>query len=213
MECDIEVEKKKHRRDFYAKKAKKEGYKSRAAYKLQQIQQKFHLFRKGQIVVDFCGAPGGWSQITKNLVGKSGEVILVDLQKVKLNGIHSIKGDITAQTTLEAIQALLQECLDSPTTEQPKVDIVLADCSPNVSGAWRTDHARQIWLSENALKLALALLTPQGIFVCKVFQGDLFNDFVSTLRQSFLSVRTWKPAASRKESAEIYIISKTLKVK
>ncbi|MFX1511135.1 MAG: RlmE family RNA methyltransferase [Promethearchaeota archaeon] len=207
------MEKKRHRKDFYAKKAKREGYKSRAAFKLQQIHQKFRLFRKGQIVVDLCGAPGGWSQIAKLEVGKSGKVILVDLQKLKLDGIHSIKGDITSQTTLEAIQELLQEWQGLTTIEHLKVDIILADCSPNVSGAWQTDHARQIWLSENALKLALALLSNQGIFVCKVFQGDLLNDFISSLRQSFLSVRAWKPLASRKESSELYLISKTLKIR
>jgi len=158
------------RPDTYYKRAKKEGYRSRAAYKLEQMQRKFKIFQKGQTIVDLCGAPGGWSQIASEEIGDDGRVILVDLESVyDLGKISSIIADITSPNVVKQIHMMI--------TEPKRVDVVLADCSPNVIGQWDTDHARQIWLSENALHIAIQL--EANTFVCKVFQGNSLRKFVN----------------------------------
>ncbi|MFX0090160.1 MAG: SAM-dependent methyltransferase [Candidatus Hodarchaeota archaeon] len=192
--------------DHYTKKAKRDGLKSRAAYKLEQIQKKYRLIRKGDIIVDLCGCPGGWSQIAKREVGKRGLVILVDQKKVKLENILTVEADITEEETCSKIIDAFKEI--KPHARY--VDGVLADCSPNVTGNWSTDHFRQIWLSENALEIAKTLSA--RYFICKVFQGEGLNDFISEVQDAFTKIKRFKPDASRKASAELYIIASCPKV-
>ena len=189
-------EPRKRKPDFYYYKAKEEGYKSRASFKIKQMHEKFHLFKKGQLIIDLCGAPGGWSQVAKEYIGHDGRTIILDLQKVHIDGIESHECDITAETTMPFI---LEQIAPKTT-----VDMVLADCAPKVSGAWATDQARQIFLAENALIIAIKLQA--DIFVTKIFEGRDFNEYRDIARKSYTSVRVYKPKASRKESAETYII-------
>ncbi|MHA2271557.1 MAG: SAM-dependent methyltransferase [Candidatus Hodarchaeales archaeon] len=189
----------KRRPDSYSKRAKKEGYRSRAAYKLIQLQKRFKILRKGQVIVDLCGAPGGWSQIASSEVGDTGKVILVDLEPVfDLDNITCLRADITSPSIVKQIQ----DSLDA----FKRVDIVLADCSPKVIGQWDTDHARQIWLSQNALQIAVQLQAK--IFACKLFQGDLFQQFLVEVKRHYPRTNFHKPQASRKQSAEIYLLAR-----
>lgn len=194
------LRKKETRHDFFYKKAKHERYKSRAVYKLEEIHRTFQIFKRGMKVVDLCAAPGGWSQFVCRKVGSEGRVISVDLQHVSLPDVVSVIGDITKKETIHQIEELLQGDLD----------VLLSDCSPNVSGHWGTDHARQIFLAEKGLEIASRLLSKNGIFICKIFQGDLSKDFIQTVKEKFSNVRTFKPKASRKSSAEMYLIAKGL---
>ncbi|MFX1250231.1 MAG: RlmE family RNA methyltransferase [Promethearchaeota archaeon] len=187
--------------DYYSKKAKREGLKSRAAYKLEQIQRKYRLIQKGDIVIDLCGCPGGWAQIAKRETGKTGLVVLVDLKKVQIKNVLSIVADITKEEIYTEILNSLNEIKQNVRC----VDGVLADCSPNVSGSWTTDHFRQIWLAENALEISKKLSAKY--FICKVFQGEGLDDFITEVRKVFTRVRRYKPDASRKASAEIYLIA------
>jgi len=185
----------KSRKDQYYKKAKREGYRSRASYKLQQIQQRFEVIHKDDVVVDLGAAPGGWLQIIKDL---NATAIGVDLQPIEpIKGITIIKGDITDPATTEKIQNCAR-----------KVDVVISDAAPNLSGVWSVDHARSIELSTSALNIAKQILKPGGAFIVKVFQGDLFDDFLRIVRENFSFVKAFNPKASRKQSAEIYIIGK-----
>ena len=191
----------RRRRDEYRKRAKIEGYRSRAAYKLAQIDSKFKLIRKGETVVDLCAAPGGWSQYASIKVGEKGRVIAVDKMKIKpIEDVANICGDITA---FEEILKTIEEVL-----KDEKADVVLSDCSPSVSGKWSLDHARQIFLAEASRTLVTKILKRGGNFVVKVFQGDLLEEYVTKIKRGFSFVKRLKPKASRKKSAEIYIIAK-----
>ena len=189
------------KRDFYTKKAKREGYRSRAAYKLLQIDKKYKIFQPGQLVIDLCGAPGGFSQIARDRTKETATIFLVDLARIKpIPGITKVlKGDITSQSTILQLQQEVERYL-KPSLEL----VVLADCSPNVSGNWVTDHARQIWLSEVALGIANYFLADK--FLTKVFQGELFKSFINKIRIYYKEVRIYKPSTSRKTSAETYIV-------
>lgn len=181
---------------MYYNKAKQMGYRSRASFKLQYINEKYHIIEKGNAVVDLGAAPGGWLQVAKELSG--GTVIGVDLQKIEpLEGVTTIKGDMTTPRVQEKIFELAE-----------KVDVVICDAAPNLSGNWALDHGRSIELSEVALDVACRLLKPGGNFVVKVFQGDMFNDFLKNVRNRFSSAMAYKSQASRSQSAEIYVIGK-----
>jgi len=189
---------KKRRRDFYYRKAKLEGLRSRAAYKLEQLDKKFKIFKGVKKVLDLCCAPGGWLQYSLSRIGDDGLIIGVDLVEIApLPNVYFIRGDITREETLEKIVKVANG----------KIDLVLSDCSPNVSGIWELDHARQIYLAETSLKIARKVLRKGGKFVVKVFQGDLFNNYLDKVRAFFKMVKVTKPEASRKESAEMYIIA------
>nr|MDO8044280.1 RlmE family RNA methyltransferase [Candidatus Baldrarchaeota archaeon] len=189
---------KKRRRDFYYRKAKLEGLRSRAAYKLEQLDKKFKIFKGVKKVLDLCCAPGGWLQYSLSRIGEDGLIIGVDLVEIApLPNVYFIQGDITREETLEKIVKVANG----------KIDLVLSDCSPNVSGIWELDHARQIYLAETSLKIARKVLRKGGKFVVKVFQGDLFNNYLDKVRAFFKMVKVTKPEASRKESAEMYIIA------
>lgn len=189
----------RRKRDYYYRKAKEEKYRSRAAYKLIQAIKKYNFICPNDVVVDLGSAPGGWLQVARQIVGEKGFVLGVDLREVKpLNyrNVHVIIGDIREEETLRRIEAILPR----------PADVVISDISPNVSGIWELDHIRQIELAEAALKIALAVLKTGGNFFVKVFQGEDFNRYLSEIKKHFTRVEIFKPKASRKESAEIYIL-------
>ncbi len=186
---------KKGRKDYYYKRAKHEGFRSRASYKLLQIQERYRIIREGDVVVDLGAAPGGWLQVIQSL---NATAIAVDRQQVDpLEGVVFIKADITATETAEKIRSVIQE-----------VDVVISDAAPNLSGVWSLDHARSIGLARSALQVAEGVLRPGGNFVVKVFQGDLFDAFLEEVSSFFSFTRAFSPQASRKQSAEIYLIGK-----
>ncbi len=187
----------KSRRDKYYHRAKHEGYRSRAAYKLKQMQDKFNLIKPDSNVIDLGAAPGGWLQIANEY--SSGTIIGVDLLEIEpIHGVQAIKADITLPETTGKIRSLLPDGL---------ADLVMCDASPNLSGNWSYDHARSVDLAAIAMQMALELLDPvDGSFVTKIFQGELYNEYVRKLNNAFRYVRAYNPRASRKESAEIYLI-------
>lgn len=186
-------------RDHYYWKAKEEGYRARSAYKLLQINQRFNLIKRGNSVVDLGAAPGGWLQVAKQISG--GKVVGVDLAKIEpIPGVVTFKADITKESTVD----LIKDALGG------SADVVICDAAPNLSGAWDVDHARSIDLARSALNMAKKMLKPGGNFLAKVFQGDMFNDYLRDVRREFSRVQAHSPQASRKESAEIYIIAKKL---
>jgi 23S rRNA (uridine2552-2'-O)-methyltransferase len=186
-------------KDHYYRKAKEEGYRARSAYKLLQINEKFHLIKKGDSVVDLGAAPGGWLQVAKQLSG--GRIVGVDLEGITpIPGVATFRADITQESTVD----LIKEAIGG------SADVVISDAAPDLSGAWDMDHAISIDLARSALKMAEALLKARGNFLVKVFQGDMFPGFLSEVKRDFSSVQAHSPAASRKESAETYIVAKHL---
>ena len=192
------------KRDYYYKKAKEEKYRSRAAYKLFQVVEKHHFIKKGDVVVDLGAAPGGWVQAARRIVGSKGFVLGVDLRPIEPfpeHNVRTITGDITEQEALQQILEFLPR----------KADAVISDASPNISGIWEVDHARQIDLAQHALEIALETLKPSGNFFVKVFQGDMLNDFINKVKQYFEVVKIIKPKASRAKSSEMFILGLHLK--
>lgn len=192
------------KRDYYYRKAKEEKYRSRAAYKLLQTVEKYHFIKEGDVIVDLGAAPGGWVQAVRKIVGKKGFVLGVDLKPIKPfpePNIRTIMGDITEQETAKKISEMLPR----------ETDAVISDVSPNISGIWELDHARQIECAQKALEIALETLKPSGNFFVKVFQGDMLNDFISKVKQYFEEVKVIKPKASRAKSSEIFILGLHLK--
>ena len=189
-----------HVTDPYVKLAQAEGARSRAAYKLQQIDERDRLLKPGMTVVDLGAAPGGWAQIAAKRVAPGGRVIAVDLLEMPaLAGVVFIRGDFRSEATLAELERLLGH--------QP-VDLVLSDMSPNISGIASVDQARAGTLAELALEFALKHLKPQGNFLVKSFQGEAFEIFVKVLRRHFTQVVTRKPRASRSRSSEVYLLGK-----
>jgi 23S rRNA (uridine2552-2'-O)-methyltransferase len=192
------------KRDYYYQKAKAEQYRSRATYKLSQTAAIYHFIKKGDILVDLGAAPGGWIQAARKIVGKTGFVLGVDLKPIEpfsQEYVRTIVADMTDPETLQQILLFLPR----------KPDVVISDASPNISGVWEVDHARQIDLASQALELALKLLRPGGSFFVKVFEGDLLNDFVKAVKRHFEVVKFNKPKASRAKSSEIYILAMQMK--
>ncbi len=186
-------------KDHYYRKAKEEGYRARSAYKLLQINERFHIIKKGDSVVDLGAAPGGWLQVARNLSG--GKIVGVDLEDIEpIPGVITFRADITQDSTVDLVKKALGK----------SADVVLCDAAPNLSGAWDMDHAVSIDLARSALRAAKMLLKTRGNFVVKVFQGDMFPGFLSEVKREFASVQAHAPAASRKESAETYIVAKKL---
>jgi 23S rRNA (uridine2552-2'-O)-methyltransferase len=192
------------KRDYYYKKAKAEQYRSRATYKLSLTAFKYRFIKKGDVVVDLGAAPGGWIQAARKFVGKTGFVLGVDLKPIEpftQEYIRTIVADMTEPETLLQIESFLPR----------KADVVISDASPDISGVWEVDHACQIDLATQAMQLALNLLRPRGNFFVKVFEGDLLNDFITTLKQHFETVKMIKPKASRQKSSEMYLLAMNLK--
>ena len=185
------------RRDQFRKLAKYQGYRSRSAFKLKQINQTHHILKKGNIVVDVGCAPGGWIQVAYEEVGEKGKVIGIDLKKMEsIYGTILIHGNIEDEKVIPELNQLLDK----------KVDVILSDIAPNVSGNWELDHARQISLTESVFDLAKKILKRNGTAVFKVFQGDMLNDLIIRLKESFERVIITKPIASRQESSELYLV-------
>lgn len=189
-----------HKRDGYYRKAKSQGYRSRASYKLQQISRRYNVIRPGNAVVDLGCAPGGWLQVAVELVGSRGTVVGVDIDRVKpLEGTIIIQGDMrvteVAKKVVDALPA-------------GRADIVLSDMSPNISGNYNVDHARSIELSETAFDFARMVLRPGGHFIVKVFVGDMFKAFLREVSKSFDFCKAHHPKASRSTSSETYVVCK-----
>ena len=194
-----------HVTDPFVKRANAEGYRSRAAYKLQQIAQRDQLLRPGMTVVDLGAAPGGWSQVAAKAVGPAGRVIAVDvLEMAQVPGVTVIRGDFREEDTLAAVERAL---------EGRPVDLVISDMAPNLSGIAAVDQARGAALAELALDFALKHLKPHGNFLVKLFQGAGYDELVATLRRSFVELHTRKPDASRSRSSEVYLLGSKLREK
>lgn len=187
-------------RDPYVDEAVRRGFRSRAVFKLEQIQAKERILRRGMICVDLGASPGSWSQYAAGIVGDSGEVIAVDLLPMDpLPRVRFIQGDFTKPETVEAIGALLGE---------RRVNLVMSDMSPNMSGNRAIDQPRSMALAEEALEFAEQVLTPGGSFVVKLFQGAGIDGFTRTSERAFGKVRRVKPRASRAQSREIYLLAR-----
>lgn len=189
----------RHVNDEYVKRSKREGYRSRAAYKLLEIQEKDHVLKPGQVVVDLGAAPGGWSQVAADLVGARGEVIAFDILEMEpLAGVQLIQGDFREDEALAA----LDEVLDGR-----QVDLVISDMAPNVSGVNAVDQPRAMYLCELALEFCTNHLQPGGSFVCKVFHGEGFDEWMREVKSRFGRAVTRKPKASRANSREVYLVA------
>lgn len=189
----------KARRDQYRKLAKQQGYRSRAAFKLLQLNKSYQIIKNSDKVVEFGCAPGGWIQVATQLVGPSGFVLGLDLKEINpLAGASFIKGSID--------DPLLTQILLQTIGPNDKFDVVLSDMSPNVSGIWEIDHERQISLTRHALLVSIRILERRGNAIYKIFQGVSTRSFVNELAEHFALVKLSKPPASRQESSELYVI-------
>lgn len=194
---------KRHVNDPYVQKSKREGYRSRSAYKLTEIDAKDRLLKGGLVVVDLGAAPGGWSQVLARKLGPSGRVVAIDLLPMEpIAGVTFVQGDFGTRKGMAAVEAAL---------EGRKADLVISDMSPNVTGIAMTDQARIMALAEIARDFALLHLQPEGAFLIKIFQGAGYDDYFKSLRQAFGKVVVRKPDASRDESAELYLLARGLK--
>ena len=192
-----------HFDDVWVKKAQKEGYRSRACYKLKELQDKDRLIRPGVTVVDLGSAPGGWSQVAVECVGNKGRVIASDILPMDtLAGVEFVEGDFTEDEVLDQILDLIGS---------EGADLVISDMAPNMSGTVAIDQPRSMLLVEMALDMAVRVLHPGGTFVTKVFHGEGFEPFLKDLRSQFERVVTRKPAASRPRSREVYLVAKGFK--
>ncbi len=192
-----------HINDKFVKNAKKAGYRSRAVYKLIEVINKEKFIKPGNKVIDLGAAPGSWSQMAIKAVGKSGQVIANDILNIKpIDGIDFLQGDFTDNSVYEALLNL---------TINQKVNVVLSDIAPNMSGQPSVDIPKSMYLCELALDIAIKSLIPSGYFFVKVFQGDGFDRFVKSCRTSFSHVTIHKPKASRARSKEVYLLANKLK--
>lgn len=194
----------RHFSDEFVKQAQREGYRSRAVFKLLEIQERDRILKPGQVVVDLGSAPGGWSQLARKLVGPDGKVIALDLLVMEpLPGVAFIQGDFREETVLNRLRELL---------DGRPVDLVISDMAPNVTGMAAVDQPRAIYLCELALDFAREVLKPGGGMVVKVFQGEGFDHYLRELRTAFAKVVTRKPKASRPSSREVYLVAGNFKL-
>jgi 23S rRNA (uridine2552-2'-O)-methyltransferase len=193
----------RHVSDPYVQRSKRDGYRSRSAYKLIEIDDRDKLLRPGQLVVDLGAAPGGWTQVAAKRVGGNGLVVGIDLLQMEpVSGVTLLQSDFTSRKGLEALRSALGG---------RKPDVVLSDMAPNLSGIAVSDQARCMGLAEIALEFALEQLHPDGSFLVKVFQGAGYDEYLRALRAGFAKVVVRKPDASRDESAEQFLLGKGLK--
>ena len=189
-----------HFKDSYVKESQKDGYRSRASYKLLELHKKDRLFRKGMTVVDLGAAPGGWSQVARKLMSEQGTVIASDILDMdSIAGVEFVKGDFTEESVLNELLDLMGD---------GKADLVISDMAPNMSGIAEVDQPQSMYLVELALDMARQVLKPGGDFVAKVFQGESFDAYVKDCRTSFQKVVIRKPDASRARSKEVYLVAK-----
>ena len=192
-----------HLKDEFVKKAQKEGYRSRAAYKLLEIIDKNQIIKTGFKVLDLGAAPGGWSQVAIKIVAKTGQVIATDILPVEsIANVEFLQGDFTEEIIYNKLLSL---------TNKQKINVVLSDMAPNMSGQISIDQPKSIYLAELALDMATKVLSHNGHFVVKIFQGDGFDTFVQNTRKKFEKVVIRKPKASRPRSKEVYLIASQLK--
>lgn len=186
-------------KDHYYNKAKQEGYRSRAAYKLTQLDREENLLAEGRTVVDLGAAPGGWLQVASEAVGDSGTVVGVDLQRIDpIDGVETVRGDMTDESTKDEVREVAGD----------SVDVVLSDMAPNMTGEYSVDHARSVHLARQAFETALDVLDPGGDFAVKVFEGRDLDDLREDIDEEFQYVRTTSPDASRDSSSELYLVAK-----
>lgn len=191
-------------RDPYVQKARKEGWRSRAVFKLEEIDRKERLLRPDMIVVDLGAAPGGWSQFVSERLKGRARIVAIDLLPMDaLPDVRILTADFTEDSALEA----LMEALDGRS-----VDLVMSDMAPNISGTKAVDQPRSMYLAELALDFSGRVLGKNGAFVCKLFQGEGFDAFVRDARQRFEKVRVIKPAASRSGSSEVYLVARNYRL-
>jgi len=187
-----------HFDDPYVKKAQQRGFRSRAAFKLLEMDAKYSFLHKGLRVVDLGSAPGSWAQVVSELLGSTGQIIALDILPMKpLENVTIIQGDFTEHEALNAIETALGDSL---------ADLVLSDMAPNMSGMGAVDQPRAMYLAELALEFAEQWLIPGGSFIVKVFQGEGFDNYVERARSIFEKVQVRKPAASRPRSREVYVL-------
>ena len=193
---------KQHVKDPYVVQSQRDGYRSRASYKLLEIIEKARLIKPGMTVVDLGSAPGGWSQVAAKKVGHQGSVVAVDILPMNpVAGVDFIQGDFTEE---EILAELLKTIGNKP------VDLVISDMAPNLTGMKAVDQPAVVYLAELAVDLAKQVLTVDGIFIAKLFQGEGFDEFVRTTRKVFNVVSLKKPDASRSKSREVYLVAKGL---
>jgi 23S rRNA (uridine2552-2'-O)-methyltransferase len=194
-----------HFDDVYVKQAQQRGLRSRSAFKLLELHEKYRLIREGMCVVDLGAAPGGWCQIAREAVGRPGRVIALDLLPMEpLPGVEFIEGDFTEDEALQALEDVLSG---------QAVDLVLSDMAPNMSGMATTDQAKAMYLAELALEFVRIHLKPGGDFLVKLFQGEGFDEYVREVRPLFDKVQVRKPKASRPRSREVYLLARGRQVK
>ena len=192
-----------HLNDEYVKKAQKDGYRSRAVYKLLEIIDKNQILTKGDRVLELGAAPGGWSQVAAKIVGKTGQIIANDILPIEeIPGVDFLQGDFTEMSVYESLLSL---------TKDQKMNVVLSDMAPNLSGQPSVDQPKSFYLAELALDIAIKTLAPNGLFLVKVFQADGFDTYVQIARQTFKKVMIKKPKASRARSKEVYLLASQLK--
>ncbi len=206
------------RKDEYYNRAKQEGYRSRAAYKLRQLDEEADLFAEGDTVVDLGAAPGGWLQVAREAVGDEGTVVGVDLQRISpIEGVETVRGDMTEESTREEVRKLVGEVDQREPSGSAGVegrpasgeaDVVLSDMAPNMTGEYSLDHARSVYLARMAFETALELLAPGGDLVAKVFEGPDTADLREEMEREFQYVRTVHPEASRDASSELFLVAK-----
>lgn len=191
---------KEHQDDVYVQRAQAEGYRSRACYKLLELNDKDKFIRPGMTVVDLGSAPGGWSQVAAQLVGHKGRVIASDILPMDaLAGVDFIQGDFTEQSVFDEIQTVIGDSIPS---------VVLSDMAPNMSGIVSVDQPKAMYLVELALDMAVQILPEGGVFAAKVFHGEGFDEWLKLVRNHFKTVNSRKPAASRPRSKEVYVVAK-----
>lgn len=192
-----------HVTDPYVKLAQQAGYRSRAVYKLLELQEKYNIIRKGMIIVDLGAAPGGWSQYVAEILNKNGRIIALDLLPIDpIPNVELLQGDFQEEVILEKLLNMVGEC---------KVDLVLSDMAPNTSGIDSVDQPKSIYLAELALELAEKSLRPGGSLVIKVFQGQGIDEYIKSVKQLFTQVLQKKPSASRSRSKEFYLLARNFK--
>ncbi len=194
---------KEHFNDHYVKLARKAGYRSRAAFKLLELDERDRLLKQGMTVIDLGAAPGGWSAVAKQKVGEKGQVIALDILPMEpLIGVEFLQGDFNEETVVEALLKRV---------DKHHVDLVMSDMSPNITGITAIDQPRSFQLTEQAFEFAREVLKPGGSFIVKVFQGQGFDAFLKAVRADFSKVHIRKPKSSRDRSHEVYIVAMSFK--
>jgi 23S rRNA (uridine2552-2'-O)-methyltransferase len=192
-----------HFNDEYVKMAQVKGYRSRAVFKLNEIQDKDQIIKPGMNIIDLGAAPGGWSQFAREIIGKKNKIIALDILPMEpIEGVDIIQGDFREQAVLDELYAVL---------DGAEVNLVMSDMAPNMSGNKAVDQPRSIYLGELALETAKTVLTKGGIFLVKLFHGEGFEEFYQEVQKSFSKVVIRKPKASRPRSNEVYILAKGFK--